>query len=83
MQGDRTEKIVYLIHSVEPESPWTGPFYFRAPRLGPRAFSVSVVDSLKGSFVWGRHLYSRANFKLNLAAAIAEWRQRHCQTKRA
>jgi putative transposase len=26
--------------------------------------------------VWGgRHLYSRTNFKLNRAAALAEWRQ--------
>ena len=24
----------------------------RAPRLGPRAFSISVVDSFGGGFVW-------------------------------
>jgi len=48
----------------------------RAPRLGPRAFSISVVDSFGANFVWGaRHLYSRTNFKLNRAAALAEWRQ--------
>ena len=32
--------------------PWTGAPYPRAPRLGPRAFSVSVVNSLGGGFVW-------------------------------
>jgi len=50
------------------------PPYPRAPRLGPRAFSVSLVNSFGGSFVW-RHLYPRINFKLNRAAALAEWRQ--------
>ena len=54
-----------------PAGPWTGPPYPRAPRLGPRAFSVSVVNSLSWSFVC-RHLYSRLNFKLNLAAALDE-----------
>ena len=51
------------------------PPYPRAPRLGPRAFSISVVNSFGGNFVWDRHLYSRTNFKLNRAAALAEWRQ--------
>ena len=51
------------------------PALFRAPRLVPRAFSVGVVDSLKGSCVLERHLYLRNNFKLNRAAALAEWRQ--------
>ena len=55
-------------------SRWTTAPYPRAPRLGPRAFSISVVNSLDGGFVC-RHLYSRANFKLNRAAALAEWRQ--------
>jgi hypothetical protein len=49
------------------------PPHFRAPRLGPRAFSIRVVNSLSWSFVC-RHLYSRTNFKLNRAAALAEWR---------
>ena len=30
----------------------TGPPYHTAPRLGPRAFSISVVDSFGGNFVW-------------------------------
>jgi hypothetical protein len=46
----------------------------RAPPLGHRPFSISVVNSFEGNFVW-RHLYSRTNFKLNRAAALAEWRQ--------
>jgi len=33
-----------------PAGPWTGPPYPRAPRLGPRAFSVRVMDSLGGNF---------------------------------
>ena len=48
--------------------------YPRAPRLGPRAFSVGGVVSFEGNFVW-RHLYSRTNFKLNRTAALAEWCQ--------
>ena len=43
------------------------------PRLGQRAFSVGVVNSLGGNFVRQRHLYSRINFKFNRAAALAEW----------
>ena len=30
----------------------TGPLYFKAPRLGPRAFSISVVNLFGGNFVW-------------------------------
>ena len=45
-----------------------------APRLGPRPFSISVVNSFGGNFV-RRHLYPRTNFKLNRAAALAEWRR--------
>ena len=52
----------------------SGPPNHRAPRLGHWAFSISLVNSFGGSFVW-RHLYPRINFKLNRAAAIAEWRQ--------
>ena len=36
---------------------------------------VSVHASIQNHFNKERHLYSRANFKLNRAAAIAEWRQ--------
>ena len=31
----------------------------RAPRLGPRAFSVGVVDSLDAGFVWGDDVINR------------------------
>ncbi len=33
------------------------------------------IHSLDRSFFEGVHLYSRANAKLNRAAALAEWRQ--------
>ena len=36
---------------------------------------VSIHTSIQNHFNQERHLYSRANFKLNRAAAIAEWRQ--------
>ena len=36
---------------------------------------VAVHSSIHNHFNQERHLYSRANFKLNRAAALAEWRQ--------
>ena len=36
---------------------------------------VSVHSSVHNHFNQERHLYSRSNFKLNRAAALAEWRQ--------
>ena len=36
---------------------------------------VSVHTSVHNHFNQERHLYSRANFKLNRAAALSEWRQ--------
>ncbi len=38
---------------------------------------AAVHDSVHNHFNQKRHLYSRANFKLNRTAALAEWRQ-HC-----
>ena len=32
---------------------WTGDPGPRAPRLGPRGFSISLVNSFGGNFVWG------------------------------
>jgi putative transposase len=36
---------------------------------------VSVYSSVHNHFNQERHLYRRENFKLNGAAALAEWRQ--------
>jgi putative transposase len=36
--------------------------------------SVSIHSSVHNHFNQERHLYSRENFKLNRAAALAEWR---------
>jgi putative transposase len=36
---------------------------------------VSIHASIQNHFNQQRHLYSRINFKLNRAAALAEWRQ--------
>ena len=35
---------------------------------------AAVDASVSNHFDQARHLYSRANFKLNRAAALAEWR---------
>ena len=37
--------------------------------------SVAVHASVRNHFSQERHLYSRANFKLNRTAALADWRQ--------
>jgi putative transposase len=36
---------------------------------------AAVHSSIHNHFDQERHLYSRSNFKLNRAAALAEWRQ--------
>jgi len=36
---------------------------------------ASIHSSVHNHFNQERHLYSRENFKLNRAAALAEWRQ--------
>ena len=36
---------------------------------------VLIKASIQNHFNKERHLYSRANFKLNRATALAEWRQ--------
>ncbi len=36
---------------------------------------AAVHSSVHNDFNQERHLYSRDNFKLNRAAALAEWRQ--------
>ena len=52
--------LLCLIPTVEPQVHGPGPPCSRAPRLGPRPFSISVVNSFWGNFVW-MHLYSRTN----------------------
>jgi hypothetical protein len=53
----------------------SGPPNPRAPRLGHQPFSISLVNSFGGNFVWQLHLYSRDNLKRNRTAALVEWRQ--------
>ena len=72
---DQLQGLLCLIAKVEPYDLGTGTPNFRASRLGPRAFSISVVNSLEDGFVGGNHVYSCTNFKLTRAAALAEWRQ--------
>ena len=44
--------LLCLIPTVEPQVHGPGPPDHRAPRLGPRAFSISLVNSFGGNFVW-------------------------------
>ena len=46
---------------------------FRRTRTSQKL--VSVHASVQNHFNQERHLYTRLNFKLNRAAALAEWRQ--------
>ena len=46
-------------------SRWTTAPYPRAPRLGPRPFSISLVNSLGGSFVWGAQLRKQTLLRLS------------------
>ena len=48
----------------------------RFRRMRSLQMFVSVHASVTNHFNQERHLYSRANFKLNRTAALAEWRQR-------
>jgi putative transposase len=47
----------------------------RFRRMRSLQIFASVHSSVHNHFNLERHLYSRANFKLNRAAALAEWRQ--------
>jgi hypothetical protein len=67
--------LLHLILTAETQAHGPAP-----PILGPRVSDhgplvLAVVNSFGGNFVWTGHLYSRTNFKLNRAAALAEWRQ--------
>ena len=71
---DQLQGLLRPIATTEPQDHGPAPPCHRATRLGPRAFRISVVNSLSWSFVC-RHIYSRTNFKLNRSAAFFEWRQ--------
>jgi hypothetical protein len=49
---DQQQRLLYLIATVEPQEGGPEARYHGAPRLGQRAFSVGVVNSLGGNFVW-------------------------------
>jgi hypothetical protein len=49
---DQLQGLLCLIAKVEPYDLGTGTPNFRAPRLGPRAFSVGAVNLLDSNFVW-------------------------------
>ena len=51
------------------------PPHFRPPRLGPRALSISLVNSFGGNFVWLYIFIHATIIKINYAAALAEWCQ--------
>ena len=49
------------------------PFY--GPRVSAHGPIQLVSQNHSGVVSFGRHLFSRTNFKLKRAAALAEWRQ--------
>jgi putative transposase len=49
----------------------------RFRRMGSLQKFAAIHSSVHNHFNQERHLYSRRNFKLNRAAALAEWRQLH------
>ena len=49
---DQRRGLLCPIATVEPYDLGTGTPNFRALRLGPWAFSISVVNSFGGGFVW-------------------------------
>ena len=46
-----------------------------AAQMGCLQKFAAIHSSVYNHFNQERHLYNRANFKLNRAAALAEWRQ--------
>ena len=50
--ADQRQELLCLIAKVEPHDLGTGTPHFSAPRLGPRALSISVVNSFGGNVVW-------------------------------
>ena len=57
--ADQRQELLCLIAKVEPYDLGTGTPNFRALRLGPRAYTVSVAKSFGGSFVWAPSLLTR------------------------
>ena len=49
---DQRQGLLCLIAKVEPYDLGTGTPNFKAPRLGPRAFSISLVNLFWGNFIW-------------------------------
>ena len=47
-----TQGLLCPIATVRAAGPWTGAPNHKAPRLGPRAFSISLENSFGGNFVW-------------------------------
>jgi len=52
---DQRQGLLCLIAKVEPYELGTVTPNFRAPRLGPWAFSIRVLNSVAGNVVWKLH----------------------------
>ena len=66
---DQRQGLLFLISTSELQAARLAP-YHRAPRLGPRAFSISRVNSLGGDLFAATFIHAS-----NLTAALAEWLQ--------
>ena len=51
-QNRVNQGLLCLSAAVDLWDPGPAPPYRRAPRLGPRALSISLVNSFGGNFVW-------------------------------
>jgi hypothetical protein len=51
--GSLGQGLLRPIQTVETRKAYPGPPYPRAPRLGPRPYSISLVNSFGGNFVQG------------------------------
>ena len=49
---DQRQGLLCLIATAKPQGAGQGTPTPRAPRLGPRPFSISLVNSFGGNFVW-------------------------------
>ena len=69
---EQQQGLLRLIPTVEPQVHGPAPLYPRAPRLGPRAFSVSLVNSLGGSFVCQHQLRKQTLLRLSANDCYAD-----------
>jgi len=69
---DQLQGLLCLIAKVEPYDLGTGTPNYRASRLGPRAFSISRVNSLGGGFVCHHQLRKQTSLSPSTNGCCAD-----------